>query len=116
MVIGLFGESAFSESYRLAFRHLTLIGGFAFSIFCISARVILSHARRPALLNRASKPFTIAIVLMMIGLVTRFSVAFVPHNEMRHYAYAAVMWAAGALVWAFWVLPLSWAVVDEDSA
>jgi uncharacterized protein involved in response to NO len=116
MVIGLFGESAFSESYRLAFRHLTLIGGFAFSIFCISTRVILSHARRPALLSRASIPFTVAMVLMIIALATRFSVAFVPQNAMRHYAYAALMWGAGALVWAFWVLPLSWAVVDEDSA
>ena len=114
MVVGLWGEAVFSETYRLAFRHLTLMGGFAYSIFAVATRVILSHAGCHALLARRYWPFTTASVLMFIGLITRFSVEFIPMHARHHLGYAAGAWGCGVLVWSATVLPFSFRAMSSS--
>ena len=116
MIIGLWGEAALSETYRLAFRHLTLMGGFAYSIFAVATRVILSHAGQHKLLEHRYWPFTTASVLMCIGLVTRFMVEFYPMHALHHLGYAAGAWGCGVLVWSATILPFALRAFPEMKA
>jgi hypothetical protein len=42
---------------------------------------------------------------MLFGMTTRISGDFWPKIMASHYIYGAILWIAGVLVWAAYVLP-----------
>lgn len=105
LVLGLWGMVFFPPTYRLAFLHLCFVGGFALSVFSVATRVIFSHCGYASLLRRVYLPLNIAVILMLMGLVARFSAEFFPDAYFTHLTYAGLLWAAGVSVWMFSVFP-----------
>lgn len=105
LLVGLWVEIVCPPQYRLAVRHITLVGGFALSAFAVGTHAILSHGGYPS--SGRGRSVTLAIVfgLMLLALLTRVSADFMPERAFKHYAYAAIVWCAGLLVWAATILP-----------
>ncbi|MBX7147657.1 NnrS family protein [bacterium] len=104
LVIGLWGATLAPFQYRVSFLHLGFVGGFSLSTFAVATRVILSHTGNGHLLNQKYTPFTIAVILMSIGLLARFGADFVPAGYIHHLTYGAITWAIGVIVWSIFIL------------
>jgi uncharacterized protein involved in response to NO len=96
---------ALSPVHRVALLHFTLMGGFGFIALTVATRVIFGHSGNQALLSAKHWWFTVAIVLMSTGMATRISGDFWPKILATHYTYGALLWAAGLVLWAIYVLP-----------
>ena len=92
-------------AYRVALLHLTLIGGFSVLTLCVATRVVFGHSGQQAALSARLRWLTLAVVLMLVGMVTRISGDYWPKILITHYSYGALLWAAGLLLWAIRVLP-----------
>lgn len=99
--------------YRIALLHLTLMGGFAMITITVATRVVFGHSGNQARLGRRNRWFTVSTVLMLIAMATRISGDFWPKILVSHYNYGALLWGAGILVWAYYVIPLV-LVPDSD--
>jgi hypothetical protein len=51
---------------------------------------------------------------MLFGMATRISGDFWPKVLASHYTYGAVLWIAGVLLWAIYVLPKVLIADTED--
>lgn len=96
---------AFWPAYRVGLLHLTLVGGFAVITFVVATRVLFGHSGNIALLQKRARWFVIALGLMLFGMATRISGDFWPKIMASHYIYGAILWIAGALLWAIYTLP-----------
>lgn len=96
---------ALFPAYRVALLHLTLVGGFAVITFVVATRVVYGHSGNLSLLKRRNRWLLLAIGLMLFGMATRISGDFWPRILPSHYSYGAVLWIAGVLLWAIYVLP-----------
>ncbi|EEF63084.1 NnrS family protein [Pedosphaera parvula] len=112
IVAGFIAVAAF-PSYRVALLHLTLIGGFAVITFTVATRVVFGHSGNLARLQGRNRWLFVAIGLMLFGMTTRISGDFWPKILASHYIYGALIWIAGVLLWAAFVLPKV-LVVDVD--
>jgi uncharacterized protein involved in response to NO len=92
-------------AYRVALLHLTLIGGFSVLTLCVAIRVVFGHSGQQAALSARHRWLTLAVVLMLLGMVTRISGDYWPKILTTHYSYGALLWAAGLMLWAIRVLP-----------
>ncbi|HVY71657.1 MAG TPA: NnrS family protein [Verrucomicrobiae bacterium] len=92
-------------AYRIALLHITLAGGFALITFTVATRVLFGHAGKINLLAGRNAWFLAAMGLMLFGMLTRVSGDFWPKIMTSHYTYGALLWMAGALVWAAFALP-----------
>jgi len=92
-------------AYRIALLHLTLIGGFAMITLTIATRVVFGHSGNRALLAGRNRWLKVSVFLMLFAMVTRVSGDFWPKIMASHYIYGALLWAIGAGVWAYYVLP-----------
>jgi hypothetical protein len=91
--------------YRVGLLHLTLVGGFAVITFVVATRVVFGHSGNLARLKRRNRWLLVAIGLMLFGMATRISGDFWPKILASHYIYGALIWIAGVLLWAVYVLP-----------
>jgi len=57
----------------------------------------------------------IAVGLMLFGMATRISGDFWQKILASHYIYGALLWVAGVLLWAIYVLPKVF-VIERDPA
>jgi uncharacterized protein involved in response to NO len=113
IVAGFIAVAAF-PAYRVALLHLTLIGGFAVITFTVATRVAFGHSGNLARLKGRNRWLLIAIGLMLFGMTTRISGDFWPKIMASHYIYGGLVWIAGVLLWAAYVLPkVFMADVDE---
>lgn len=90
---------------KVAVLHLTLVGGFAVLTFAVATRVMFGHSGNQALLAKRNRWLLFAVGLMLLGMATRISGDLFPAVRVSHYNYGAAAWIAGALLWAFYVLP-----------
>jgi uncharacterized protein involved in response to NO len=91
--------------HRVALLHVTLVGGFSVLTLCVATRVVFGHSGQPAAFTARLRWLTVAVVLMLAGMVTRISGDYWPKILVTHYSYGAVLWAAGLLLWGIRVLP-----------
>ena len=90
---------------RLTMLHVELIGGFSLITFGVATRVVYGHSGARAKLERFHPWLTAAIVLMLLGLLSRVSGDFLPAIQRSHYLYGAGCWMLGAIMWSICVLP-----------
>ena len=98
IVVGLWAGALAPAQARVACLHLCFAGGFTLVIIGIATRVTLSHGGYSAMLKRSYRPLSVAAVLILIGMITRFVVDIIPMETTRHLAYAALAWCLGLLV------------------
>ena len=94
--------------------HLTLVGGFAVITFVVATRVVFGHSGNGALLKGRNRWLLVAVGLMLFGMATRISGDFWPKVLTSHYTYGALLWIAGVLLWAVYVLPKVLVADTED--
>jgi uncharacterized protein involved in response to NO len=104
-IVAGFLAVALWPAYRVGLLHLTLVGGFAVITFVVATRVVFGHSGNLALLRGRNRWLLVAIGLMLFGMATRISGDFWPKVLASHYSYGAVLWIAGVLLWAVYVLP-----------
>jgi len=104
-IVAGFLAVALFPAYRVGLLHLTLVGGFAVITFVVATRVVFGHSGNGALLKGRNRWLLVAIGLMLFGMATRISGDFWPKVLASHYTYGALLWLAGVLLWAFYVLP-----------
>jgi uncharacterized protein involved in response to NO len=90
---------------RIGLLHLTLVGGFAIVTFVVATRVVFGHSGNINLLKGRIRWLWIAVGLMLLGMATRISGDFWPKILASHYNYGALLWIAGVVLWAIYVLP-----------
>src|SRR6266567_675031 len=112
LVAGLF-LPAVLPAYRVANLHLTFIGGFSIIVFTVSTRVILGHAGQSDLFRKRLRFLIAALALLVVAMLARVGADFIPPERNRHLVYAALIWLAAAIVWA-WALVPKLLVTDEE--
>ncbi len=104
LIAGFLAVALF-PAYRVGLLHLTLVGGFAVITFVVATRVVFGHSGNAPLLKARNRWLLVAIGLMLFGMATRISGDFWPKVLSSHYVYGAILWIAGVLLWAVYVLP-----------
>jgi uncharacterized protein involved in response to NO len=104
-VVAGFLAVALFPTYRVGLLHLTLVGGFAVIVLVVATRVVFGHSGNLALLKGRNRWLPVAIGLMLLGMATRISGDFWPKVLTSHYIYGALLWIAGVVLWAVYVLP-----------
>ena len=104
-VLAGFLAVALFPAHRVGLLHLTLVGGFAVITFVVATRVVFGHSGNLCLLQGRNRWLWVAVSLMLFGMATRISGDFWPKILASHYNYGAVLWIAGVLLWAAYVLP-----------
>ena len=104
-VLAGFLAVAVFPAHRVSLLHLTLVGGFAIITFVVATRVVFGHSGNLALLKGRNRWVLVAVGLMLLGMATRISGDFWPQVLASHYTYGALLWIAGVLLWAAYVLP-----------
>lgn len=94
--------------------HVVFISGIGMLTILVATRVILGHSGQSRLFAAPLKSVRFFTALIVLAMLTRVSADWMPDARMSHYAYAAVAWIAGTLIWAFAVLP-SVRKPDEES-
>ena len=97
--LAVFPERAFT------FLHVVFITGFSLLTFIVASRVVLGHSGQSEKFRASLWPVLLMAALITLAMLTRVSADWMPRVTLSHYAYAAVVWAIGALVWAFAILP-----------
>jgi uncharacterized protein involved in response to NO len=113
VLAGFLAVSFFPE-YRISLLHLTLVGGFAVIMFVVATRVVFGHSGNLELLKGRNRWLRIAVSLMLFAMATRMSGDFWPKLMASHYVYGAMLWIAGVLLWARYVLPKVLIADTED--
>jgi len=85
--------------------HLLFIGGFSLLTIIVASRVVLGHSGQSEKFRATLWPVLIMSALVTLAMLTRVSADWMPAIRLSHYAYAAVAWAAGVLVWIIFILP-----------
>lgn len=90
---------------RLAALHVVFIGGFSLITFTVATRVILGHAGLGHLFQTRLS-FVLAMTLLLVPAMTlRFLGDFFPTFRGGMLSFASYLWIAGALAWAWRVIP-----------
>lgn len=105
--LGLALAAAFPDD-RVAWMHVTFIGGFGLLAFAVAAHVTLGHSGHEA--ARDGRPWQALAFGALFGaaMILRVTLARVPELYFGWLAAAAALWLAGAVVWAVFLLPRMW--------
>ncbi|MGD0814141.1 MAG: NnrS family protein [Verrucomicrobiota bacterium] len=104
LLLAGFAGAVIYPGYRVALLHLTLVGGFAAVTFVVATRVIFGHSGNLALMSKPNRWLWVALGTMWFAMITRISGDFLPKIRFSHYAYGALVWIIGVLIWAWKVL------------
>lgn len=99
--------------WRIAWLHILFITGFSLITLTVATRVILGHSGQSQRFKARLYPVLIMVACMVLALLTRISADWLPESLLNHYAYAALTWAAGAVVWAIAFFP-SLRLADDE--
>jgi|GEM_PF-2803171 uncharacterized protein involved in response to NO len=110
ILAGLWGRALSPEIYRLAFLHLTLIGGFSLITITVATRVVLSHSGNGPLLAKPIKGLNWAAGFILFGMIARFGADFTPDAFAHHLLYGGLSWVMGLSLWTWFVL--RYAIID----
>ncbi len=89
----------------IALMHFVFITGFGLLALIVATRVVLGHSGQSEKFQSALWPVKILCGLIVLAMLTRVSADWMPKVQMSHYAYAALAWIAGVLVWTAFILP-----------
>jgi hypothetical protein len=89
----------------ISFLHIVFITGFSLITLTVATRVILGHSGQSHLFRATLRSMLLMVSLLAVAMLTRVSADWMPAMQMRHYAYAALLWIAGVLTWIVVVLP-----------
>jgi len=87
------------------FLHVVFITGFSLLALIVASRVILGHSGQSGKFSAPIWPVRILCALLVLAMLTRVTADWMPGVQWSHYAYAAIAWTAGVLVWAVCILP-----------
>ncbi|MBU3666611.1 MAG: NnrS family protein [Chthoniobacterales bacterium] len=104
---------AFSPSHYFAWLHVVFVTGFSLLIFVVACRVVFGHGGQSEKFRARLWPILAVIALLLLAAATRVSADWMDASRLKHYAYAAIAWSAGAVVW-FMALRRTLASSDED--
>ena len=93
--------------------HVVFITGLSLITLAVATRVVLGHSGQAAKFQSRLWPVIALAVLVVFAMLTRVSADWMPAIRLSHYAYAALIWAAGVLIWALAILP-SVSKADKD--
>lgn len=104
LLAGLLG-AALLPSWRIALLHLTYASGLVLVTLAVATRVLFGHSGQAQRLHARNVWLIVSFALMFFGTLTRVTGDFLPKILPTHYSYGALMWAGGALLWAWKTLP-----------
>lgn len=104
MLAGLVAVALLPQ-WRVALLHLTLASGLVIVTFVVATRVAFGHSGQRQRLHARNVWLIVSLGLLFFATLTRITGDFLPKILPTHYSYGALMWAAGALLWAWKVLP-----------
>jgi len=87
------------------FLHVVFITGFSILTFTVATRVVLGHSGQSEKFRASLWPVLILCALIVLAMLIRVTADWLPEVQMSHYAYAAVAWISGVLIWAACILP-----------
>ncbi|HRJ71474.1 MAG TPA: NnrS family protein [Terrimicrobiaceae bacterium] len=88
-----------------SFLHLVFISGFSLLTFIVATRVVFGHGGQSQLFTAPLRSIRLLTALLVVAMLTRVTADWMPASRMTHYAYAAVGWIAGVLIWVVFILP-----------
>ena len=91
--------------HLLAFVHVVFITGFSLLTFIVASRVVLGHSGQNSKFRATLPPVLALCALLTLAMLSRVSADWMPAGQMSHYAYAAIAWIAGVLLWGLWIFP-----------
>ena len=94
------------------FLHVVFITGFSLLTFIVASRVVLGHSGQSVKFRAALRPVLVLCAMLTLAMLVRVTADWMPQARMGHYAYAAMAWISGVLVWTVMILP---GVVKADS-
>jgi len=98
------GLMAVLPAYRISALHVLFIGGFSLAVFSVGTRVVLGHSGNHHLLRTRQWLFFLALLLLLVAMIARFTSDFVATRN-QHLIGAAILWLAAAALWGVLVLP-----------
>lgn len=100
-----YAAMAVLPQWASALSHVVFISGFSLLTFIVASRVVLGHSGQSAKFTASLRPVWILSSLLVVAMLTRVSADWMPQVRMSHYAYAALAWTVGVVVWAVAILP-----------
>jgi uncharacterized protein involved in response to NO len=88
-----------------SFLHIVFISGFGLLTFIVASRVVLGHGGRSQFFTAPLLSIRLLTALFVVAMLTRVTADWMSAIRMTHYAYAAVAWITGILIWAVAILP-----------
>jgi hypothetical protein len=85
--------------------HVVFITGFSLLTFTVASRVVLGHSGQSEKFRASLWPVLVLCALISLAMLTRVTADWLPKVQMSHYAYAAVAWISGVLIWGAFILP-----------
>lgn len=100
-----YGLLAAMPERTFTFLHVVFISGFSLLTFIVASRVVLGHSGQSEKFRASIRPVLVLCALAVLAMLTRVTADWLPRVTMSHYAYAAVAWSLGVLIWAAAILP-----------
>ncbi len=97
-----------------AFLHVVFITGFSLLTFTVASRVVLGHSGQTEKFRAPLRSVLVLSALVALAMLTRVTADWLPRVTMSHYAYAAIAWSLGVIIWAAAILP-GVRVIDTSS-
>ena len=94
--------------------HIVFVTGFSLLTLIVASRVILGHSGQSEKFRSPLRPVLAMVLLVTLAMLTRVSADLMPSLRLSHYAYAALAWIAGVVVWIAFVLP-GVTIADSES-
>jgi hypothetical protein len=89
--------------YRIDFLHVMFMGAFTLLVLAVGTRVVLSHGGHSLVAEKRSWPLRIGLITGFVALSARLSAPFLLSSYFSHLAWAAVLWAAGIVIWGVFI-------------
>jgi uncharacterized protein involved in response to NO len=91
--------------YRATFIHVVFVTGYSLLTLTVASRVVLGHSGQSHLFKAWLPSLLTMTALVSLAMLTRVSADWMGDRRSSHLAYAAAVWAIGALIWGFLILP-----------
>jgi uncharacterized protein involved in response to NO len=93
-------------AHALHVRHMAYVGGFGLMTLAVATRVTLAHGGHDLALERTSRLFKTAALLVLLAAATRAVARLLPETAYwNHLLFAAWTWTLGLLIWGGFALP-----------
>ncbi|MBI2885129.1 MAG: NnrS family protein [Candidatus Omnitrophica bacterium] len=111
---GLWGAGIFPR-YRVAWLHVTLLGGVSLMTFAVATMVVLSHTGQAQRLRRPLWVVRLVAVGILGAAAMRVGADLDPPRFFGWLAAASISWLAAALGWIGFALPLVLRPADPEA-